>query len=81
VGSAPTRKFSTLLYFSTGCQTGWLHRNDPIRRVLNLELLQFYYGVRNSKLADQPRHAGRGLVTERPNKTGAQVLPDLTSVL
>lgn len=26
-----------------GYQTGWLHRSDPIRSVLNMELLQFYY--------------------------------------
>jgi hypothetical protein len=30
VGSEPLGKFSTLLYFSTGYQTGWLHRHDPI---------------------------------------------------
>jgi hypothetical protein len=42
-GSAPLKKFSTLLYFSTGYQKRRLHRYDPIRRVLNMELLQFYY--------------------------------------
>jgi hypothetical protein len=42
-GSAPLGKFSTLLYFSTGYQKRRLHRYDPIRRVLNMELLQFYY--------------------------------------
>jgi hypothetical protein len=43
VGSAPLGKFSTLLYFSKGCQTSSLRRFDPIRPVLNMELLQFYY--------------------------------------
>jgi hypothetical protein len=46
VGSEPLGKFSTLLYFSMGYQTGWLHRYDLIRRVLNMELLQFYYSIR-----------------------------------
>jgi hypothetical protein len=43
VGSAPLGKFSTLLYFSTGYRKRKLNRCDPIRRVLSMELLQFYY--------------------------------------
>jgi hypothetical protein len=43
VSSEPLGKFSTLLYLSTGYQKRRLHRCDPIRRVLNMELLQFYY--------------------------------------
>jgi len=45
VGSERLGKFSTLLYFSTGYQKRRLHRYDPIRRVLNMELLQFYDSV------------------------------------
>jgi hypothetical protein len=35
-GSEPLGKFSTLLYFSKGCQTSSLRRFDPIRPVLNM---------------------------------------------
>ena len=43
VSSEPLGKFSTLLYFSTGYKKRRLYRYDPTRRVLNVELLQFYY--------------------------------------
>jgi hypothetical protein len=42
-GSAPFRKFSTLLHFSTAYKSARLHRCDAIRPVLTIELLQFYY--------------------------------------
>ncbi len=48
-GSDLLGKFSTLLYFSTGYQTCLLHRYDPICRVLNMELLRFYYSVRATR--------------------------------
>ena len=43
LGSEPLGKFSTLLDFSTVYQRADSHRHDPICRVLNMELLQFYY--------------------------------------
>lgn len=43
VSSERLGKFFPLLYFSTGYQKRRLHRYDSVRRVLNMELLQFYY--------------------------------------
>ncbi len=42
-GSAPFEKFSTLLHFSTAYKPAALIRYGPIRHVLTIELLQFYY--------------------------------------
>jgi hypothetical protein len=42
-GSAPFRKFSTLLDSSTAYKNTDSPRYDPFCRVLNMELLQFYY--------------------------------------
>ena len=41
--SEPLGKFSTLPDSSTAYQHAVSHRHDPICRVLNMELLQFYY--------------------------------------
>jgi len=46
VGSEPLGKFSTLSDFSSAYQHTDSHRHDPIYRVLNMELLQFYVSVR-----------------------------------
>jgi hypothetical protein len=65
VGFEPLGKFSTLLYFSTGYQTCMLRCHDPFCRVLNMQLLQFYYsGARVNKTggADNPQ----GLVLRIP---------------
>jgi hypothetical protein len=43
VGSEPLGKFSTLLDSSMAYKNSDSHRYDPICRVLNMELLQFYY--------------------------------------
>jgi hypothetical protein len=52
VGSEPLGKFSTLLDSSTAYQHVDSYRHDPFCRVLNMELLQFYYSRRaTEKLA------------------------------
>jgi hypothetical protein len=43
LGSEPLGKFSTLLDSSTAYKDSDSHRHDPFCRVLNMELLQFYY--------------------------------------
>jgi len=53
-GSEPFGKFSTLLYFSTGYQHVDSHRHDLFRRVLNMELLQFYYSLWNDGIRRLP---------------------------
>jgi len=45
VGSEPLGKFSTLLDSSTAYKHADSHRHDPFCRVLNMQLLQFYYSV------------------------------------
>jgi len=44
VGSEPLGKFSTLPDSSTVYQHTEFYCSDPFRRLLNVELLQFYYG-------------------------------------
>jgi len=46
VGSEPLGKSSTLSDSSTAYQHVDSHRHDPIRCVLNMELLQFYYSAK-----------------------------------
>jgi hypothetical protein len=59
LGSEPLGKFSTLLDSSMAYKNTDSHRRDPFCRVLNMELLQFYYSVRaTGRLAN--------LVGERP---------------
>ena len=45
--SEPLGKFFTLSDSSTAYQLSDSHRNDPFRRVLSMELLQFYYSLLN----------------------------------
>ena len=56
MGSEPFRKFSTLLDSSAAYKNADSHRHDPFRRVLNMELLQFYYtGRATGELANLRR--------------------------
>jgi len=72
VGSEPLGKFSTLLYFSMGCQKRRLHRYDPIRGVLNMELLQFCY----SQLASIPDGVAKVDECNGDVSTAKQILQD-----
>jgi hypothetical protein len=49
VGSEPLGKFSTLLDSSTAYKNADSHHYDPFCRVLNMELLQFYYSGRATR--------------------------------
>ena len=49
VGSEPLGKFSTLLDSSAAYKNADLYCHDPYCRVLNMELLQFYYSVSSDK--------------------------------
>ena len=49
LGSDSFGKFSTLLDSSTAYKNGDSHRHDPFCRVLNMELLQFYYSASSGK--------------------------------
>ena len=49
MGSEPFGKFSTLLDSSTAYKNADLSRYDPFCRILNMELLQFYYSASSDK--------------------------------
>ncbi len=74
VGSEPLGKFSTLLYFSTGYQKRRLHRSDPNRRVLNMELLQFYYSVSSRVLSQALPSLLQEFTMSECNRNGQPIL-------
>jgi hypothetical protein len=65
VGSELLGKFYTLLYFSTGYQNPDLYLHDPFSRVLNMELLQFYYSVPTTSTFADVSMVPAGILSER----------------